>query len=75
MSDCLNISQVVPVPKKGDPLEVDNYRGISLVLTVTKVPTTVLQKRINDFAEECVSSDTSRLQIEGEVRRSVRCAT
>ncbi|OMJ11323.1 hypothetical protein AYI69_g9875, partial [Smittium culicis] len=34
---CLETSVVVPVPKKGDLKDPDNYRGISLIPTPEKL--------------------------------------
>ncbi|KAI5703877.1 hypothetical protein M8J76_001061 [Diaphorina citri] len=38
--------------KKGNPEDPTNYRGISLINTVTKIFTSILEKRISTWAEE-----------------------
>ncbi len=43
---CLRTSLVVPIPKKGDPTQPDNYRGISLMESVLKVMCTVVNRRL-----------------------------
>ena len=45
-------SALVPIPKKGDLADPNNYRGISLMNTILKVLTIVLSDRINTCAEE-----------------------
>ena len=44
-------SIIIPIHKKGDPKDVNNYRGISLVSCFSKVFTGVLNKRLNDWAD------------------------
>ena len=44
---------VVPVPKKGDLRDTDNYRGISLVHTMLKVFSKVVTQRVTRIAENC----------------------
>lgn len=39
--------------KKGDPLLPENYRGISLLNSITKVFTQLLHNRITNWAEYC----------------------
>lgn len=43
---------IVPIFKKGDKTEVSNYRGITLLSTVGKLFTRVLNNRLNSWAEE-----------------------
>lgn len=49
---CLSLSLVVPIPKKGDPTETDNYRGISLMETLLKVACTLVNKRLTRAVEK-----------------------
>lgn len=49
---CLARSLVVPIPKKGDPTETDNYRGISLMETLLKVTCTLVNKRLTRAVEK-----------------------
>jgi len=37
--------------KKGDPNDVNNYRGITLVSSFSKMFTSILNKRVNDWVE------------------------
>ena len=43
---------LVPIPKKGDLLQCDNWRGISLLDTMGKLFTKVIQVRLQKVAEE-----------------------
>ena len=43
---------VVPIPKKGDLKDCDNWRGISLLDVVGKVFARVIQERLQQLAEE-----------------------
>jgi len=45
---------VCPTFKKGDPMLVSNYRGISLLDTGYKVFTTLLMERINSYTIDIV---------------------
>ena len=44
-------SIIVPIHKKGDVNNVDNYRGISLIDGVNKLFTHIINKRITEWAE------------------------
>ena len=44
-------SSIVPIFKKGDPTSPDNYRGICLSSVFSKVYTSIITKRIQDWAE------------------------
>ena len=46
---------IIPVYKKGDPENVDNYRGVSLLSIISKCYTTVLNSRLYTWLE---SNDT-----------------
>ena len=46
-----NTSVIVPVPKRGDMTDCDNYRGISLINTLAKVLATVVATRVSDICE------------------------
>ena len=43
---------IIPVFKKGNPDDANNYRGITLVSCLSKLFTGILNKRIIDWAEE-----------------------
>ena len=45
--DKLKQSEVIPVYKKLDPLEKENYRSVSLLPQVSKAFDRILYKRIN----------------------------
>lgn len=49
--DSLKIATVIPLLKKGDPTELDNYRQISLLSTLSKVIERVAYNRISDYVE------------------------
>ncbi|OMJ26387.1 LINE-1 reverse transcriptase-like protein [Smittium culicis] len=44
---CLETSVVVPVPKKGDLKDPDNYRGISLIPTLAKLVAKILATKLS----------------------------
>ncbi|OMJ14623.1 Transposon TX1 uncharacterized [Smittium culicis] len=44
---CLETSVVVPVPKKGDLKETDNYRGISLIPTLAKLVAKIVATKLS----------------------------
>ena len=45
-------SIIVPLHKKGDCDNPDNYRGISLLISLSKVFTSILNARLTEWAEE-----------------------
>ena len=45
-------SIIVPIHKKGDKNNPDNYRGVALTSVVSKIYTHILNKRLNNWAEE-----------------------
>ena len=47
-------SVVLPVYKEGDPSVSDNYRGISLTSCFSKVLTSIMTDRLNDWVESNV---------------------
>ena len=42
---------IVPLHKKGDPNDMDNYRGISLLSVLGKVFTFILNKRLTEWTD------------------------
>jgi hypothetical protein len=49
---CWDTAVVVPVPKKGDRRNPDNYRGISLIPVAVKILSKVVARRVSAIAEE-----------------------
>jgi hypothetical protein len=47
-----NESIIVPVHKKGDKTECNNYRGISLLSTSYKIVSNILLSRLGPFTDE-----------------------
>ena len=45
-------SVMVPIHKRGSTLDPQNYRGISLLSTLSKVFSSILTKRLQDWAED-----------------------
>ena len=43
---------IIPIYKKGDPENVDNYRGVSLLSIISKCYTTILNTRLYAWLEE-----------------------
>ncbi|OIR56721.1 MAG: uncharacterized protein A8A55_2529 [Amphiamblys sp. WSBS2006] len=46
------LAEVVTIPKKGDPEQVDNYRGISLLPVGLKMICTIAARRLNEYMEQ-----------------------
>ena len=44
----MTTNKIIPIYKKGDPAEPSNYRGISLLSTITKIYNKLLLDRIYD---------------------------
>ena len=44
--ECIRSSVLVPIPKKGDLTDVNNYRGISLMDSLLKVTCTLVNRRL-----------------------------
>lgn len=51
ISDAWGDRFIVPLHKKGNTENVENYRGITLLSVVGKLFTNVLNTRLNDWAE------------------------
>ena len=47
-------SVIVPIHKKGDKTECNNYRGISLLSTTYKILSNILLSRLIPYAEEII---------------------
>ena len=47
--DKMKIAKVIPVHKKGDPLDISNYRPISLLSSISKVLEKIIHKRTIRF--------------------------
>ena len=47
-------SIIVPIHKKGDKTDCNNYRGISLLPTVYKILSNILLSRLTPYAEEII---------------------
>ena len=50
--DLLKFSNVIPVFKKGDKLDYNNYRPISLISNIGKLIETIVHKKLYSFVEE-----------------------
>ena len=48
----LKSASVIPVFKKGDKLEVNNYRPISLISIISKIIEKLIHRRLNSFLEQ-----------------------
>ena len=48
----LTIASVTPTFKKGDKLDVNNYRPISLIPNISKIIKKLIHKRLNSFLEQ-----------------------
>ena len=64
-------SVLVPIPKKGDPSDPNDYRGISLRSTTLKIVSIILSDRIHVAAE---AKDLFTVQQAG-FRRLEECVT
>ena len=54
MPDEWKESIIVPIYKKGDKRDCNNYRGISLFPTTYKVLSNILRSRLTPYAEEVI---------------------
>lgn len=50
--ECLKIAKVIPIHKKGDLCNPNNYRPISLLSIFNKILEKLVQKRLDDFLEK-----------------------
>jgi hypothetical protein len=83
--ECWRRAQLVSILKKGDPLDMDNYRGISLMAVPLKLLLAVLARRLSDtlvasgrmaqeqggfrVREECVGQAAASLEAGGRPSR------
>ena len=49
--DKLKIAKVVPIFKKGDKLNINNYRPISLLAAISKVIEKIMANQLSEFFE------------------------
>ena len=49
--DLMKLAEVVPLHKKGNITDVDNYRPISLLITILKILEKVIYKRVYNFLD------------------------
>ena len=47
--DLLKIAKVIPIYKKEDPSQVNNYRPISLLPSISKILEKIVYKRLDSF--------------------------
>ena len=47
-----SLGVIVPVPKKGDNSDVNNYRGIALTSIFSKILSHIIEKRLRNWAEQ-----------------------
>ena len=50
--DILKCAKVIPILKNGDKLNIDNYRPISLLSTLSKIIEKVVKKRLSKYLQE-----------------------
>jgi sorting nexin-29 len=55
-----NLTFICPIYKKGEKSECNNYRGISLLNTVYKIIAAVINKKLNQYAEELTGEYQNR---------------
>lgn len=48
----MTMNDLIPIFKKGDPLVMDNYRGITISSILSKIYSAVWEKRLSRWAEE-----------------------
>ena len=54
--DKLKLAEITPIPKKGDSLEIGDYRPISILPSVSKLFEKVMLKQLNSFFESKFSN-------------------
>ncbi|OIR55695.1 MAG: uncharacterized protein A8A55_3558, partial [Amphiamblys sp. WSBS2006] len=64
-----NTAEVVPVPKKGDTRDPDNYRGISLIAVGLKLFNSVLARRLS----KCLEDSAVLVREQAGFRRGEEC--
>ena len=55
-TDTFKLADITPVFKKKDPLDKTNYRPVSVLPIVSKLFEKIMQKQINGFISNCLSS-------------------
>jgi exonuclease III len=43
---------IIPIPKKGDLKDANNYRGVTLINTFSKIFSTIIRNRLEKYAEQ-----------------------
>ena len=69
--DKLKQSEVIPVYKKLDPLEKENYRPVSLLPHVSKVFERIIYKQINTYMEDKISNYVTGFRKSHEAQHSL----
>ena len=64
MSEEWKESIIVPIPKKGDKKDCNNYRGISLLPTTYKILSNIVLSRLVPYAKEIIGFQRKRLTID-----------
>ena len=54
--DCLKEANVTPVFKKDDPLDIENYRPVSILPLLSKVFEKLIYKQLSNYTESLLSS-------------------
>jgi hypothetical protein len=73
MLECIpdewNEGIIIPIFKKGDAKDLDNYRGITLTSCVSKVYNRIIAQAVSNFVEE----NNILTEVQGSFRKDRRC--